>query len=203
MAIQPQSVAHRMGHLHIIGLITNKWIKAPTDAQPLQQIVRQLLDSIFEADPKEFSEPVGEKLRIAFWICKALVLKGDKFGMEVTGRLLELLGNPAYGATASKGFAALLGEDDFLNKENYAVVRLLTKQKIFAFCVPKIVGGFRGASSGIISGWMNIPNRWLMNVSRSREAKLPRRSLQHPLQRSLHSYPHRVARYPSSPSAVS
>lgn len=139
-----------MGHLHIIGLITNKWIKTPADAGQLQQIIRELLESIFSADPKEFSELVGEKLRIAFWICKALVLRGDKFGTEVTGRLLELLGNSAYGATASKGFAALLGEDDFLNKENYAVVRLLTKQKIFAFCVPKIVDGFKGAGLGII-----------------------------------------------------
>lgn len=150
MAVQPQSVAHRMGHLNIIGLITNKWIKGPTDAVSLQQIIHVLLGQVFDADSKEFSEPVGEKLRIAFWICKALVLRGDKIGMEVTGKLLELLGSSAYGATASKGFAALLGEDDFLNKENYAVVRLLTKQKIFAFCVPKIVDGFKGVSSGTV-----------------------------------------------------
>lgn len=192
-----------MGHLHIIGLITNKWIKAPTDAQPLQQIIRQLLESIFEADPKEFNELVGEKLRITFWICKALVLRGDKFGMEVTGKLLELLGNSAYGATTSKGFAALLGEDDFLNKENYAVVRLLTKQKIFAFCVPKIVDGFKGASSGTISKWVSSILLLIMNVSCSRETKLPRCPFKHPLQCALHSYPHRVTQYPPSSSAVS
>lgn len=150
MAIHPQSVAHRMGHLHIIGLIINKWIKGPADAETLEEIIHVLLESVSDANPKEFCEQVGEKLHIAFWICKALVLRGDRFGMEVTGRLLELLGSSTYGATASKGFAALLGEDDFLNKENYAVVRLLTKQKIFTFCVPKVVDGFKGASSGSI-----------------------------------------------------
>lgn len=149
LAIQPKSPAHRMGHLHIISLITNKWIKAPADSELLQRVANELLRSIFDASSSEFSEPVGEKLRISFWITKALVLRGDKFGMEVIGRFVELLGNTVYGATASKGFAALLGEDDFLNKENYAVVRLLTKQRIFTFCVPKIVDKFKGVDSGI------------------------------------------------------
>lgn len=149
LAIQPWLPAHRMGYLQIVGLITNKWTNSPTDFQLLQRIAHEQLGVVFDASLTNFSSLVSEKLRVVFWIAKALVLKGDKFGLEVTARLVELLRNPIYGATASRGFGALLREDTFLCKENYATVRLLMKQKVFAFCVPKIVDGFKGAHPGI------------------------------------------------------
>lgn len=203
LATRPRSPAHRIGHLHIIGLVINKWIKA--GSEPLQRITHELLGSVFGAGLKEFSVLVDEKLRITFWIAKALVLRGDKFGMEITGQLVELLENSAYGATASKGFAALIGDDDFLNKENYAIVRLLAKQRVFTFCVPKIVGGFKGADSGSSHFLYFFADRYpkpTANVFCSCETKLPYCSLQYSPQYPLHSYPYRVTGYPPSPPAV-
>lgn len=50
---------------------------------------------------------------------------------------------------AARGFAVLLGEDELLNKQNYAVQRLLSKQKTFFLVVPKLVEVFRGSEQAI------------------------------------------------------
>lgn len=138
-----------MSHLHTASLLTNKWLRSPDDTPPLQELTSTLLAPLLSAPPTApYDELLGNNLRILFFIAKALVLRGDKHGMDITADLVTLLSHPTYGVTASKGFAALLGDDDdFLTKANHAVMRLLTKQRIFAFCVPRIVEGFKAADS--------------------------------------------------------
>ncbi|KAI5850424.1 RNAPII transcription regulator C-terminal-domain-containing protein [Morchella snyderi] len=150
-AAHPKSPAHRMSHLHTASLLTNKWLRSPDDTPPLQELTSTLLAPLLSAPPTApYDELLGNNLRILFFIAKALVLRGDKHGMDITADLVTLLSHPTYGATASKGFAALLGDDDdFLTKANHAVMRLLTKQRIFAFCVPRIVEGFKAADSSL------------------------------------------------------
>lgn len=147
LAEAPKSPVHRLALLRIIGLVVNKWIKDPADSEQVKKITLDLLASITSSNDTASEEALGEKLRIVFWIAKALLLRAEKFGMEVTLSLVGLLNHPVIGATASRGFAVLLGEDEFLNKENYAVIRMLYKQRAFAQCVPKVVEGFKAAES--------------------------------------------------------
>lgn len=138
-----------MSHLHTASLLTNKWLRTPQDTPSLQEQTSTLIAPLLSAAPTApHDERLGNNLRILFFLAKALVLRGDKHGMDITANLVALLSHPAYGATASKGFAALLGDDDdFLTRPNHAVVRLLTKQRIFTFCVPRIVDGFKAVDS--------------------------------------------------------
>ena len=147
LAESPKSPVHRLALLRTIGLVINKWIKDPVDSEQVKQITLNLLASITSSDDTTMDDTLGERLRIVFWIAKALLLRADKFGMEVTLSLVEILGHPVYGATTSRGFAVLLGDDEFLNKDNFAVVRMLYKQRTFAQCVPRIVEGFKAAES--------------------------------------------------------
>jgi DNA repair/transcription protein MET18/MMS19 len=146
-----------MAHLYIVALLANKWIGETADADSLRKTMDGFLESVFASisNPPASDDTTGEKLRVIFWIAKAMVVRGDKYGMDITAKLVELLGNNNYGPMASKGFAVLLGEDEFLNKENYAIIRLLTKQRVFSFCVPKIVDGFKSAGSGNIKTFLH------------------------------------------------
>jgi DNA repair/transcription protein MET18/MMS19 len=125
-------------------------MKDPADADFVRQITNGLLDSIFRSTlgSQGFDHATGGKLQVVFWIAKALLMRGDHYGMEITEKVAQLLGNRTFGPAASRGFAILLGEDEFLTKDNYAIVRPLMKQKVFSFCLPKIVDGFRNAGPG-------------------------------------------------------
>lgn len=146
LAEAPKSPAHRLALLRIVGLVVNKWTTSPADIDQVKQIAQTLLSSI-TANPSD--DKATERLRIVFWIAKALLLRAEKFGMEITLSFVSLLAHPTFGAPASRGFAVLLGEDEFLNRANHAVVRLLCKQQTFAQCVPRIIEGFKAAASGI------------------------------------------------------
>lgn len=148
LAETPKSPAHRLALLRIIGLVVNKWITSSADVGQVKQISQTLLSSI-TASPS--NDKAIENLRVVFWVAKALLLRAEKLGMEITLSLVSLLALPDLGVPASRGFAVLLGEDEFLNRANHAVVRLLYKQRTFAQCVPRIVEGFKAADSGIAS----------------------------------------------------
>ncbi|KAF8421458.1 RNAPII transcription regulator C-terminal-domain-containing protein [Tirmania nivea] len=76
-------------------------------------------------------------------------MKCDKLVDPLILQLIDLLSDPTYGSMVAPRFAVLLGEDELLNKQNYAVERLLSKQKIFFLVVPKLVKAFRGSDQAI------------------------------------------------------
>ncbi|KAG0131695.1 putative DNA repair/transcription protein [Tuber indicum] len=149
LATRTARSTQRMAHLYLIALLANKWMKKPGDSELLQKITADLLESVSSSilTSREYDNLVGQKLQTVLWITKAIVVRGDKYGTEVTEKVVTLLGDKNYGPIASKGFVVLLGDDEFITKSNYAIIRPLTKQKIFTFCVPKIVEGFRTADS--------------------------------------------------------
>ncbi|KAI5804937.1 RNAPII transcription regulator C-terminal-domain-containing protein [Geopyxis carbonaria] len=163
LAENPKTPAHRLAHLRIIGLIVNKWMQK-SDMDELKKIVEAQLTSISSGDS---DSPLGERLRIVFWIVKALLMRTEKFGMEATQTLVELLGNPQYGSMASRGFSVLLGEDEFLNRENHAILRMLANQKTFSLCIPRIVDGFRNATSALKPNYLIALSNILRNMPSS------------------------------------
>lgn len=81
-------------------------------------------------------------IRVIFWISKGLITRLAKTE-EVLEHLLGLLSNTEFGLLSGRGFGLLLAPDELLSKENGAIIRLLTKHKVFSFCVPRIATGFR------------------------------------------------------------
>jgi DNA repair/transcription protein MET18/MMS19 len=197
LAEAPKSATHRLALLRIIGLIVNKWVKSSADNDQVKEVTETLLNSINSSDG--MAEVLNERLRIVFWITKALLMRTDKYGMEVVQKLVNLLDNPRFGQTVSRGFSVLLGEDELLNKENHAVVRMLFKQRTFMLCVPNIIKGFEVARAGMPL----TPQYWLLLTKvKSHETELPHRSLQNPSQRPGFCYHPRTASSPPPPSPI-
>ncbi|KAF3938488.1 hypothetical protein ABW19_dt0205283 [Dactylella cylindrospora] len=138
----PFSPGHRRALLRLIAIIVNKHLNSPADRDFLAKSTDAMWESVKSAD----SPDSAFNLPALFWIAKALALKNDKLAEPIVARLLELLDSEALGATVGRGFEVLLSDDPLLSKENYAVIRLLSKQKLFVFCVPKLVEGFKSAS---------------------------------------------------------
>lgn len=198
LAEKPKSPAHRLALLRIIGLLVNKWMTQKSNMDALIPVVDKLLEYFSSAETA--TTVGGEELRIVFWVVKALLLRGEKYGFDTTSKLIDLLGNPAYGSMASRGFGVLLGEDELLNKENHAMVRMLAKQRVFSQCVPKLVEGFKGTGSGK-DIYMFYVETILIRLNRN-EVELPHCSLEHPSQCPIISYQARTTTTSPPPSSV-
>lgn len=92
-------------------------------------------------------------IRTTFWISKSLVLR-LAHTEKVLDRLLALLSIPNHGVHCARGFGLLLAPDAALSKENGAQIRLLAKQRVFNFCVPKIAKGFRSVDTSLKSNYL-------------------------------------------------
>lgn len=68
--------------------------------------------------------------------------------------LIDLLPDEKWGLDAARAFQVITSEDDLLNKSNHAVIRLLYKQRFFAFVFPKLLGH---ASQGGDSSTHTLP----------------------------------------------
>ena len=93
------------------------------------------------------------QVRVIFWVAKALILR-LVMAEKVLERLLDMLTNKSHGAAAARGFNLLLSPDEIISKENGAVVRLLTKQKVFNVCAPAIAKAFHAADVSAKSNYL-------------------------------------------------
>ena len=105
-------------------------------------------------------------IRTIFWISKALVLR-LAYTEEVLSRLLPLLSNPSHGLPSARGFSLLLAPDEILSKENGAVIRLLTKQRLFNICVPRLASEFRSADTAVKPNYLIALSGIIKHVSTS------------------------------------
>ena len=145
VSIPKTPLFHKTSHLRLLATVINKWLP-PSPSADLAS--NELISNLMRPSPSSacFSE---DTIRIAFWVAKAITMKGDKLSDPLTLQLVDLLSDPTYGSMAARGFAVLLGEDEFLNKQNHAVQRLLSKQKIFFLVIPKLVEAFKGSEQVI------------------------------------------------------
>ncbi|KAI9702073.1 MAG: hypothetical protein M1836_001417 [Candelina mexicana] len=153
----------RLATLRQIALFTNKNLK-PSKASPegidREHVVSNVLYNLLE--PNNLSE---NGVRTTIWIAKALALKSDPSLSLVLDELLRTLDNEDFGAFTARGFRLLISPDEVLSKENYAIVRLLHKQKVFAYCVPRIAELFRGADPTIKPNYLIALSGLLKSVS--------------------------------------
>ncbi|KAI2786031.1 hypothetical protein POX_h09796 [Penicillium oxalicum] len=84
-------------------------------------------------------------IRTILWLSKALVLRLAPSTTHVLTSLLRLLSSSDMQTSVStaRGFSILLGEDDVLSTTNGALIRLLSKQRVFTTVVPMIAARIR------------------------------------------------------------
>lgn len=128
--------AIRNSLLRQISLITNKFL-SPEQIYFATDILWKQSSGLIEAE-----KLTENSIRVIFWISKGLILRLAKTE-EVLQRLLSLLSNESHGLVGGRGFGLLLAPDEVLSKENDATIRLLSKQKVFDFCIPRIAADFR------------------------------------------------------------
>ncbi|KAI9173300.1 hypothetical protein H9P43_007431 [Blastocladiella emersonii ATCC 22665] len=103
-------------------------------------------------------------LAILTWTAKGLLLRSHARGTALAGVLLDLLSGPAAWARAeaARGLGVLIGDcDQVLNRDSFAVVKLLYKQRLFHYCLPRIVAG---AGSGDRDAYLLALGHLLQNV---------------------------------------
>ncbi|KTW26823.1 uncharacterized protein T551_03285 [Pneumocystis jirovecii RU7] len=112
-----------------ISLIYNKF-----DNNIESNYCETLLDKISE---NNFSK---KKIIIlyTFWVIKALILKINKYGYTLLNKLIDLMNDKYLGEFISHNFEIIVNEDELINKENFASIRLLYKQFFFCFILPKL-----------------------------------------------------------------
>ncbi|KAM0750891.1 hypothetical protein T439DRAFT_325940 [Meredithblackwellia eburnea MCA 4105] len=85
-------------------------------------------------------------LRSWAWIAKGLVVRSDQRGYDAVEKILQLFHDPVLGREAASTLGVIADEGDrIMSKENFAVIRLLYKQRFFAFLLPKLVQGHKSA----------------------------------------------------------
>ncbi|KAI9846526.1 MAG: hypothetical protein M1837_003947 [Sclerophora amabilis] len=149
LATHESEPSFRLAISRQVALITNKWL-APNNSQ-LEVICNHLLGNLTSVAVEGGLEPSNERaqnsLRVLLWLTKALLLRADKFSITLLDHLLALLAHPTYGVVTARGFAILLAPDDLLSKPNFAIIRLLYKQRFFSYCIPKLSSEFRNADA--------------------------------------------------------
>ncbi|KAL9586270.1 MAG: hypothetical protein Q9203_003925 [Teloschistes exilis] len=122
-----------------LALLVNR-SSAPQGPNDAFRIMQDPLNAAQIVDPS----PSIDATPVVFWTAKALVLRLARTE-EVADHVLGLLSSKSHGLASARGFAALLAPDEVLSKENGAIIRLLTRQRVFSICVPRIAKEFRAA----------------------------------------------------------
>lgn len=151
--------AIRNAILRQIGLLINKFFTTEQTSYAAELLWDKdalLLEALLLDGSGGLIEARGgteNSIRTTFWISKSLVLRLAQTE-KVLDRLLALLSIPNHGLHCARGFGLLLAPDEALSKENGAQIRLLAKQRVFNFCVPKIAKGFRAADTSLKSNYL-------------------------------------------------
>lgn len=154
LAQAENEAAIRNAILRQIGLLINKFLTTEQTLYATELLWDKdtlLLEALLLNGPRGLIESTGgteNSIRTTFWISKSLVLRLAQTE-KVLDRLLALLSIPNQGLHCARGFGLLLAPDEVLSKENGAQIRLLAKQRVFNFCVPKIAKDFRAADTSL------------------------------------------------------
>ncbi|KAL5035210.1 hypothetical protein BDV3_004648 [Batrachochytrium dendrobatidis] len=107
-------------------------------------------------------------LKIYSWIAKALVVKADPRGYQMTLQILGLLSNADLGLAAADAINVLISDDSqgVLTKMAGANIKMLYKQRLYNYCLPIVSSGFQVASDGSRNAYLYSLSHLLHNVSK-------------------------------------
>ncbi|CAO3632451.1 unnamed protein product [Mucor fragilis] len=125
----------------IIASVINKW-KDDDSFQAYLDSLKSRLEQLVEAKSQS-------ALSIYIWVAKALVTRAHKKSVDMIDFLISLIPDAVVGRHASSGFDILVGDDALcLNKQCYANISFLYKQKFMTFALPKLLKNFNTSTEG-------------------------------------------------------
>ncbi|BGP09496.1 hypothetical protein JCM10049v2_005369 [Rhodotorula toruloides] len=131
--------------LHLLSNSVNK------RAQDVGEFIDEDLPRFFSESVKDASKPLAMRrsaLRVFTWVAKGLIVRSDQRGYTMVDQLLDLFHDSELGRTAATSLSVIAEDKDrVLSKENFAVIRLLYKQRFFTYLLPKLVTSYKAASS--------------------------------------------------------
>ncbi|KAI9798854.1 MAG: hypothetical protein M1833_004357 [Piccolia ochrophora] len=140
----------RLAYLRQVALIANKWLNqdhTPLLEHVIQRLLGVLNDNTNDNEPPSPRDTATNALRVLFYLTKGLLLRLSPLINPLLDSLLTLLAHPSQGAAAARGFALLLAPDPLLSKANHSIIRLLHRQRLFHYCVPKVAELFRSTTN--------------------------------------------------------
>ena len=140
LVLLEEDLAARQSLLRQIALIVNKFTPAK-DLGFAKNILFDLISGL-----KSDHESSDSRIRCVIWISKALLLRLNSIDV-ILQELLALLSHDQHGDAVARGFGLILAPDEILSKDHGATIRLLAKQKVFSFCIPRIAEEFKGATT--------------------------------------------------------
>ncbi|KAK4050301.1 hypothetical protein OIV83_003622 [Microbotryomycetes sp. JL201] len=143
-ALQSSNEIQLSATLHLLGSSVNK--RAEDLGGFLQDDVPRYWQD-FVADQTKDTASRIIALRVCAWIAKALVVRSDQRGYDITSRILELFVDEAVARDAAASLGTIADEQDrVLSKANFAVIKFLYKQRYFSFLLPKLIAGHKDAA---------------------------------------------------------
>lgn len=117
------------------------------------QSCQDRLNSVMKSDDKNKSNHVIQWI----WLTKALVLRGHPKAKTYLSQLLDLLESEEVGEQAAHGFNIILTEqDDVMNKNMNANIRIMYKQRIFQENVIRLSSGYQKSDSGTKKNYLIV-----------------------------------------------
>ncbi|KAI8099496.1 Dos2-interacting transcription regulator of RNA-Pol-II-domain-containing protein [Halteromyces radiatus] len=153
--------------VRIIGSVINKLKSDESLSSYIQSITAKLEYCVDQRTSEK-----QNALLIYIWITKALIMKTQTLGYQLTDKLIEWCGIPISELNTPQNFDSLLGDDHLaLNKSCFSTMTILYKQRFFSFCLPKLIHGFRSFDEDIKYNYLialsyllkNVPKQILLN----------------------------------------
>ncbi|KAL2373193.1 DNA repair/transcription protein [Blastomyces gilchristii SLH14081] len=149
-AIAEENLTTHLALARHLALLVNKFLpttQVPTASSILSALIQSSTSTSKPTPNEAFTSP---KIRTIFWLAKALILRLAPSTAEILNSLLALLSSSdaQTSTTSGRGFALLLSPDDVLSPQNGAVIRLLSKQRVFSTLIPLISQNVRDLNTG-------------------------------------------------------
>ncbi|ORX52808.1 ARM repeat-containing protein [Hesseltinella vesiculosa] len=156
----------------IVGSLLNKQ-KQDTEVTEYIETATKQLQVIIEQDAAFTVGNQGQNsLMVYAWITKALIMKGQALGYQLTDKLIEWCAASLKHMQVPEAFDVLLDEDHLaLNKACFATVSILYRQRLFSYCLPKLLKCIQENSDDIKHNYLialsyllkNVPKQILLN----------------------------------------
>ncbi|CAG8610375.1 3379_t:CDS:10 [Ambispora leptoticha] len=124
VSLSTSNERQRIALLKLAASIVNKWKQDDQLKEFVHSKILVELQNYLIANGQVDQGLRSVALSHFLWFTKALLLRAEEVGYECTGIMINLFNDVSLGRQASEGFDILVGEDDVLNKKNFAVIKL-------------------------------------------------------------------------------
>lgn len=143
--------------------ILNKWDQEPELIQFAQeQALGELLNQLSSISESEINR--RKSLYLFLWLTKALVLRTHQLGYDCIGQIINLFSDPILGKQSAEGIGIIINESDILNRQGFANIKFLYKQRLFNYCVPIIIERFKSSDDVTKHNYLMALSHLLRNI---------------------------------------